>query len=189
MKEFTITNIFKCWLKMWPMTVILVALGLGVGWLSASKVKPEYSAEMDLLIINERDGSSAAEYAGLANSELVSNPALEKAAVDDGCTLSASGTGDIIAFVATCQTNEDEVKHLAKVAADNFTGWAKDIYGEDTFKTIQLSEDATMVKVPSTGRSKLIKMAVPAVAMLAASLVIAFIYLDYKVSKGHGKKA
>ncbi|MBQ3310081.1 hypothetical protein IJG73_01410 [Candidatus Saccharibacteria bacterium] len=189
MKEFTITNVLRCWLKMWPMTVILIILGLVAGFLAANKVRPEYSAEMDLLIIDERDGSSAVEYAGLANSELVSNPAFEKAAVDDDCGLVASGTGNIIAFVANCPTNEDEVKHLASVAAENFTGWAQDIYGAENFKTVALSKEPTLVVAKSATRSKIIKLLVPGVAMLVLSVVIAFIYLDYKVSKGHGKKS
>lgn len=189
MKEFTITNVFRCWLKMWPMTVILVILGLGAGWLSAKNVMPEYSAEVDLLIIDERDGSNAVEYAGLANSDLVSNPAFKKAAVDDGCTLSATGKGDIIAFVSNCPTNEDEARHLANTAAENFTGWAQDIYGAENFKTIELSEEPTSVSAKPATRSKIVKLLVPGVAMLVLSAVIAFIYLDYKVSKGHGKKA
>ena len=189
MKEFTIINIFKCWLKIWPITVILVILGLVAGWLSVKNIVPEYSAEVDLLIIDERDGSSAAEYAGLANSDLVSNPAFDKAAVNDGCTLSATGKGDIISFVAICPTTQEEAGHLADTAAENFSGWAQDIYGEESFKTIRLVDEAKAVRVGVGKRNKLVKILVPGAAMLAVSLVIAFVHLDYKVSKGNGKKA
>ena len=189
MKEFTITNIFRCWLKMWPITVVLVILGLGAGWFSTRGVVPEYTVEVDLLIVDERDGSNAVEYAGLANSDLVSNPTFNTAAVNDKCTMVASGKGDIISFVATCPTNQEEAERLANAAAENFTAWAQDIYGEDNFKTVSLADKSKDTHVAVNYPNKLAKILVPGLAMLVVSLVIAFVYLDYKVSKGHGKKA
>lgn len=189
MKEFTITNIFKCWLKMWPITIILVLLGAVGGWVSVKNTPTVYSMRQSLLIMDERDGSSAAEYAGLANSDLVSNPAFRDAAVNAGCKLVAGGANHIVSFTASCPSNEEESKKLVSSAMTNFIEWAQDIYGKDNFKVVKLSNEPKVVEPATPPANKTIKIATPAVVMLAVSAVIAFVRLDYKVSKGNGKKA
>ena len=187
MKEFTITNVFKCWLKLWPVTIILLILGFGAGIFAIKQTEPSYTAELDVLILDNKDGSSAVEYAGLVDSDLVSEPVFKEAAVDDNCKIAGSGKGDVLAFNATCPTSE-EALHLVTIAAKNFDAWAKDIYGAENFRTVQLSKEAFIAKSFGSGK-KINTLAVPMAVMLILSFVIAFVQLDYKVSKNNDKKA
>ena len=155
--------------------MFLVAIGLVGGLLAINYVAgPEYVVEVEVTINNERDGSNATEYAGMVDSELASNPELNKATKDDGCIVVATGKDNIITFTVTCPTNEDESKHLATVAADNFIGWAEDIYGAENFKaTREITKMAKEIKA-SFGEI-IIACGFGVIIMLAISVIVTLI--------------
>lgn len=177
MKDFTLKNIFKYWIKLWPVTVALFVLGCAAGLYLVKSVTNGYQSAAQLLVRNSDSNAQSTDYVALVQSELV----LKDAAID-GCEAIASGAGNVVEITTTCEDSPETAKNFTNTVAQRFSEKAKEIYGADDFELVRLGETSEATPMVTT-KNKIMKFMVPVVAALAGSLAVAFIGLDIKVSK------
>ena len=185
MKEFTIKNIFKCWLKLWPATVILIVAGAGIGVWQAKSLTQRYETNTKVLIVNNDNSALAADYAGLAGSMLVRETAEERAGTT-GCSTGGAGAGNVVTLSVACTESEEDALKLLATLRDTYEEKLKELYGDKIERVVVISGESA-VKTKVTGKTKLMKAAVPVVGGMLLSLAIAFVYTDY-ITRKHGKK-
>lgn len=175
MKKHKKNSVFKSWLKIWPLTILLVLLGLTIGEYLNYTFNVKYSVRQDLAIVDETDGSSASEYIGLVDSDLTSNQIFKAAIRNDRCTMSGSGEGNVITFVATCPQDKAEATRLSEAAATNFTEWAQDIYGEENFKVDLRSNTPEVIVSLDRVEITVLILLISTVLAILISIAIAFV--------------
>lgn len=185
--KFTLRNLFTYWIKMWPVTLVLVILGGILGLVAASQLVQTYKSSANILVVNKSDNVMATDYAGVINSNLVMSKALENAGIGEGaCVMSAANLGNVVTIIAECTGAEEQSKALVEGVISVFENEAKDIYGEDAISVVTLSGEINTIALLSRW-DYVVNVAVATGAGLVASMVIGFIRFDYATSK-HKKK-
>ena len=87
--------------------------------------------------------------------------------------------------MACTESEEDALKLLATLR-DTYEEKLKELYGDKIERVVVISGEPA-VKTKVTGKTKLMKAAVPVVGGMLLSLAIAFVYTDY-ITRKHGKK-
>lgn len=181
--KFTIKNLCKCWLKMWPMTLILIAVGVGVGIFAAQRLTQSYTSTMSVLVINSSESALPTDYSGIVNSDLIASRAFERSGVASGkCTLTAVSSGNILNITTDCPEGGNESKDLVESAVSVFSDVVSELYGEENISVATLSGSTGVAPVQTDG-DYVLRTVAPIVAGLLLSGVIAFVRLDYAVSK------
>ncbi|MFV0484952.1 MAG: hypothetical protein ACK5MU_01840 [Candidatus Saccharimonadales bacterium] len=182
--KFTIKNLFIYWIKTWPVIVILMVVGAGIGAVSASNLKQSYKSSTSILVAGTNESVMATDYAGIANSNLVVSQALEETGIPSGvCTSVAVNTGNILGITVECSASGDDSKALVLGVVDVFSREVADIYGlDEEASVVQLSGDVTAV-AQLTQKDRITNIAVPVIAGFVISAVVAFVRFDYKTSK------
>lgn len=171
MKEFTIKNICKLWLKMWPLTIILVLMGGVLGVLLSNKLAPTYETEMVLLVKNDELKNSTSEYAAIMNG-------LSKES--RSCKITNSQAGNIISSAMICLEESDAYEISNKVKKE-FDKTVRDVYGESIKITTIVNAGVEKKEVAAYRRIQ--KILIPVIFVFALSWVIALVRLDFQTSK------
>lgn len=177
---FTIANLTKFWLKMWPLTVVLTALGFFVGLCMASSVHQSYSGNLSLLIINPPETAAAEDFRGIVNSQLFSNQIIAKnSGINDSCSVSGAGTGNIVNISIECTDTESvnlAINNLPSTLRDTLT----DIYPESDIDLVELSSSEASSLVSNNRYFS--KILILTLSGFILSIIIACIAFDRKVS-------
>lgn len=184
MKDFTLKNIFKYWIKLWPVTVVLFVIGAIIGVCNMRSLQQIYQSESSILVRNSSSEALAADYVAIANSELLSGKiAVENNKYSD-CNALASNVGNVVKITLEC-TDLGLVDDFTSVVVSEFNNVLESVYGNDNIKTTILSSNQEAQPTISQ-KDKLVKLAIPIIAALACSFIVALIGFDIKNSK-HGK--
>ena len=186
MKEFTIKNLVKYWCKIWPLTLILIVAGVGAGFMLVKTTKQSYEANIDVLVINSDRNAVANDYASLFTSDLVEGVVTENSDYAD-CSTDTKTTGNVVNITTSCGGSGSQALKFNELLVEQFSAVASQLYEDNLDEVTILSSDKE-AKPTVTTSTKLMKIAVPVIAAIATSMVVAFIGLDIKVSKAEKKK-
>lgn len=177
---FTIANLTKFWLKMWPLTVVLTALGFFVGLCMASSVHQSYSGNLSLLIINPPETAAAEDFRGIVNSQLFSNQIIaNNSGINDSCSVSGAGTGNIVNISIEC-TDTESVNLAINNLPSTLRGTLADIYPESDIDLVELSSSEASSLVSNNRYFS--KILILTLSGFILSIIIACVAFDRKVS-------
>lgn len=175
MKDFTIKNILKHWLKIWPITLILLIIGCGIGVYSICSTEISYKTSSKVLFKNSALSYSSTEYSGILNSSIV------KKQRDDNCSLSSSQSGSILSYDIKCLT--DNSNAVSENVLNILVTEVKKIYGEKNVEAIVLQSSNSSTKNDTSSNIK--KFLIPFIAMFVLSFVVSFIKYDCENAKNN----
>ena len=180
--QFTIPNLFKFWLKMWPLTLILTVFGFIAGVYLASQAQQSYSGTISILVTNMPDNVVASDYSGIINSKVFVARILEDTNLaESSCVIAATNTGNILNVSTQCPKSED-VETVQAALADTFVTLTNEIYAtQDPLTVTTLTSEFALPLISASQQA--FKVFALTVAGFLFSAVITFIVFDYKTSK------
>lgn len=179
--ELTVKNYLKCWLKIWPATVLLVGLGVGVGLWSMSRIQQSFVSEARILVVNTTEGVLPADHIGVVNNSGIVAEAKQQSGVDSSCSaVAATVTGNTVNIAAICASSAEDSQALARAVIEEFRNVSSKIYGEEEVKITVLT-GASKGEEVVTAPDYAMKLVVPVFAGIVVSAAVAFVRLDSKV--------
>lgn len=171
---------------MWPVTLVLLALGVFGGVFAATSMRQSYVSTVKILVVNSDTGVISTDYVGLLNSPVVISAARDNVGADEECTLQSTGSGNVLTIVASCFSSEEDSEKFAAETIAVFTQKIENLYGSDSVAVDNLFDEIKAVKALSEQ-----DFAARIIMMIAAGLllsgVIAFVRFDYTNSKQRKK--
>lgn len=186
MTKFSVKNIIIYWLKMWPITLVLLVLGAGVGVMAATEMQQSYKTAASVLVVNEDANTVSSDYVGVLNSQMLLGRVGERLDGAGGCTLLSSGVGNVLTISTSCTSNEEDSVRFTEMAIEVFTEMIKELYGYGDIKITKLSGELVATESVSRG-DYIAQIAMPIGAALVLSAVAAFVRFDYVNGKQRKK--
>lgn len=180
---FSLKTVILFWLKHWPITIILVALGGLVGFMTTRSTGPSFTSEATFLVVNQTKSPNPIDYSRIAGSAVVLDRAYKAANISkDSCTTENSPAGDIVVVKAICSTNADDSKKMTSSIETEFSNALSEYYEDGAPKVFDISGESNVIADDGSS-SRLLKTLLFSFTGLALSAVISFIWVDFKSSK------
>lgn len=178
--DFTIRNILKQWIAIWPVSAFVIICGIIGSILYANHLTTTYTSSFNVLIRNSDETVSSNDYVFLLNSNLIPDNAQN----DDSCLIEAQASGNVLVINSTCTSSMENARSYLETTFLNLKNAIYDIYDKNNVNIVQLTDAKDEIE----NGNKVSRAAIIFVASILFSFVIAFIILDYKISKNEKKK-
>lgn len=183
MNNFTLKNLFSFWREKWYVTLTFLILGLSVGAYLILSTEQTYQSTDKLLIINQSENLSPADYDAIITSPLFQTNLFNDLGIaGESCTLTSSTKTNIVTIISTCKTPE-ESESLAVTTAEHFSSTLNSVYPEDANLSIFTLSESPTAEAVTTTKDKIYQLAVPIFASLITSFIIIFIMFDIATNK------
>lgn len=179
MIRLTFKNYFCRWVRIWPVTIILVIAGLGAGILLANRLTQSYKGSMSILVVNDTIGTTFTDYTSIMNSVIVKDEVKRRVNIDS-CSPAATNLGNVVTVSADCVSVDDSQKVLSS-ALEVFDETMEEIYGSGAVSVTVLSEVAAEKTV--SNQDGVVRVGGGVLAGFAVSLIVAFVLFDLEASR------
>ena len=178
--EFTLKNILKQWIKLWPVVVLCTVCGIAGSFVYAKNIEAKYVASINVLIRNNDKSASSGDYLFLLSSDSVTHTLS-----NNSCEYDAKVDGNVLILSTSCTSSPEDARIFLENIFDQFKQIVGDIYGDDAVEIIPLNNIKNGQEEYSNKPSRAI---VIFIASIFVSIIIAFISLDYKITKNEKKE-